>query len=298
MQSDEERPRSESRFRALDLVLPILRCPVCEEPLSRVDSVLRCRAGHSFDIARHGYVSLLTGTRPTSGDDAPMSEARRRLLGADVFAPVLAAIVGLGARPERAPSTVVDAGCGTGYYLAGVLNALPEARGLGLDSSTPALRAAARAHPRAGAVACDLFRPLPVASASVDLVLDVFAPRNPAEFHRILRPDGSLVLTRPTDGHLAQLRRHLEGMVSVDPAKEQRLERALDPFFEAADTVRTEYTARLEPRQAADLVLMSPSARHLSAADLGEDALGRLPTEVDISVLTTVYRPSPALAVN
>jgi 23S rRNA (guanine745-N1)-methyltransferase len=281
----------ESRSSALDLVLPVLRCPVCGEDLSRADAGLRCGNGHSFDVARQGYASLIAGVRPTSGDDAPMVEARRRVLGTGIYAPIVAAVVRLATGQAPPPGTVLDAGCGTGDYLAAVIAALPTARGLGLDSSTYALRAAARAHPRAAAIACDLFGPIPVASASVDLVLDVFAPRNPAEFHRVLRPDGTLVVTRPTDGHLAQLRRQIKGMVGIDPAKEERLERTLDPRFEAIHTVSTEYTARLTPEEAADLVLMTPSARHLTSDDLEGDAAGALPTEVDISVLTTAYRP-------
>jgi 23S rRNA (guanine745-N1)-methyltransferase len=276
---------------ALDLVLPILRCPVCGEELSRADAGLRCRNGHSFDIARQGYASLVAGVRPTSGDDAPMVQARRRVLETGIYAPIVAEVVRVATAPVPPPSTVLDAGCGTGNYLAAVMDALPTARGLGLDSSTYALRAAARVHLRAAAIACDLFRPIPVASASVDLVLDVFAPRNPTEFHRVLRPDGTLVVTRPTDRHLAQLRRHVKGMVGIDPAKEERLERTLDPRFEAIRTVSTEYTARLTPEEAADLVLMTPSARHVSTDDLEGDAAGALPTKIDISVLTTAYRP-------
>jgi 23S rRNA (guanine745-N1)-methyltransferase len=280
----------ESRSSALDLVVPILGCPICGEQLSRSDAGLHCRAGHSFDIARHGYASLLTGVRPISGDDAPMVMARRRLLRAGAYAPILAGLVDHTAHLAGTPGTVVDAGCGPGYYLAGVMDAWPTARGLGLDSSTYALRAAAMAHPRAAAIACDLFRPLPIAAASVDLVINVFSPRNPAEFHRILRPDGILVLTRPTDGHLAQLRRQVKEMIGIDPAKERRLDRALDPYFEARTTTRTEYTSHLTPQEAADLLHMTPSARHLTTEDLGEDAFRALPTEIDISVLTTVYR--------
>ncbi|HEY0280233.1 MAG TPA: methyltransferase domain-containing protein [Solirubrobacterales bacterium] len=280
----------ESPPSALDLVLLILRCPVCGEELSRGDAGLRCPNGHSFDVARQGYASLIAGVRPTSGDDAAMVEARRRVLGTGIYAPIVAEVAGLAGGSVPPPETVLDAGCGTGDYLGAVLEALPKASGLGLDSSTYALRAAARAHPRAAAIACDLFGPIPVASASVDLVLDVFAPRNPAEFHRVLRPGGTLVVTRPTDGHLAQLRDQVAGMVGIDPAKEERLERTLDPRFEAIRTVATEYTARLTPAEAADLVLMTPSARHLSADDLEADAVA-LPAEVDISVLTTAYRP-------
>jgi 23S rRNA (guanine745-N1)-methyltransferase len=273
---------TDARHTALDAVLPALRCPVCEAPLARVDAALRCESGHSFDIARQGYASLLTGARPTSGDDGPMVAARGRLLGSGLYAPILADLVSLVA---DSPGTVIDAGCGTGYYLGGVLDALPESRGLGLDSSTHALRIAAKAHPRAAAVACDLFGPLPISSGCADLVLTVFSPRNPAEFRRILRPDGALVVTRPTDAHLSQLRREVEDMIGIDPAKEPRLEAALDPLFKPERTFRTEYTAPIAPEQAADLIFMSPSARHL-----GRDELGDLPGEVDVSVLTTVYR--------
>jgi 23S rRNA (guanine745-N1)-methyltransferase len=220
-----------------------------------------------------------------------MVEARRRVLGTGIYAPILAGVVRLATDPVPPPITVLDAGCGTGNNLAAVIGALPTARGLGLDSSTYALRAAAKAHPRAAAIACDLFGPIPVASASVDLVVDVFAPRNPAEFHRVLRPDGMLVVTRPTDRHLAQLRHQIKGMVGIDPAKEERLERTLDPHFEALQTVSTEYTARLSPEEAAYLVLMTPSARHLTSDDLEGNAAGALPAEVDISVLTTTYLP-------
>jgi 23S rRNA (guanine745-N1)-methyltransferase len=281
-----------SQSPALDLVLPVLRCPVCRTRLLRVTIALRCPAGHNFDIARHGYVSLLTGTRPASGDDAPTAQARRRFLQAGSYAPLRAAITGLAARMSRPPATVVEAGCGTGYYLAGVLDALPASRGLGLDSSARALRAAAKAHPRAAAAAWDTFRaPFPVTSASADLVLNVFAPRNPAEFRRVLHADGHLIVMRPNGGHLAQLRQHVRRMAGIDPAKEQRLHRALAPYFEAVTVEQVDYTTPLTPQEAADLVLMTPSTRHLTTGELDHDATGTLPAEVTVSVLATAYQP-------
>jgi 23S rRNA (guanine745-N1)-methyltransferase len=284
-------PASESN--ALDLILPTLRCPVCEAHLFRATGAVRCPAGHSFDIARHGYVSLLTGASPTSGDDAAMVQARRRFLDGGAYAPVRAAITDLAVRASPPPSVVLEAGCGTAYYLAGVLDALPDGLGLGLDSSARALRVAAKAHPRAAAAAWDSFRaPFPLAPLSVDLVLDVFAPRNPAEFQRMLRPGGRLIVARPRNEHLAQLRGQVERMIGIDPVKEERLHRALDPFFEAVDVELIEYIAPLTPQEAADLVLMTPGARHLGSGDPGSDlASAALPTEVTVSVLATAYRP-------
>ncbi|WP_335932025.1 methyltransferase domain-containing protein [Streptomyces sp. PTD5-9] len=273
---------------ALEPFLDLLRCPTCRAGLRPRPGALRCPAGHTFDIARHGYAALLTGARATSGDDAAMVRARDRFLSAGGFAPVHRAVVRLAAddAPER--GTVVDVGCGTGHYLAAVLDRLPGARGLGLDTSVRALRAAARVHPRAAAAAWDVFRPLPLADGAVDVLLNVFAPRAPSEFHRVLRPAGRLVVVRPTGRHLAELRARLPGMVAVDPAKEWRLHRALDPCFEAAATERVEYALPLTGAEALDLVGMTPSARHLNRADLDG---GLLPGRVTVSVLVTAYRP-------
>jgi 23S rRNA (guanine745-N1)-methyltransferase len=276
--------------RALELSLDLLCCPTCRTRNLHPDrGALRCLAGHTFDIARHGYAGLLTGTRAISGDDAAMVQARGRFLATGTYAPIREVGARLSADAVSEQATVVDVGCGTGYYLVGVLDRLPGARGLGLDTSVRALRSAARAHDRAAAVAWDVFRPFPLADGVADVVLNVFAPRNPAEFHRVLRPSGRLIVVRPTGRHLAELRGRLPAMVTIDPAKEQRLHRALYPFFEAAVTEQVEYPASLTRLDALDLVAMTPSARHVRRADLNDD--GFLPDQVTVSVLATAYQP-------
>lgn len=278
---------------ALELSLDLLRCPTCRTRHLHPDhGALCCPVGHTFNIARHGYASLLTGTRATSGDDAAMVQARDRFLSTGTYAPIRQVGARLAADAVSEQTTVVDVGCGTGYYLVGVLDQLLGARGLGLDTSVRALRSAARAHDRAAAVAWDVFRSFPLADGVADVVLNVFAPRNPAEFHRVLRPTGRLIVIRPTGRHLAELRGRLRATVTIDPAKEQRLHRTLDPFFEAAVTEQVEYPATLTRLDALDLVAMTPSARHVSRADLNDDSL--LPDQVTVSVLATAYQPRAA----
>ncbi|WP_225101488.1 putative RNA methyltransferase [Streptomyces sp. CoH27] len=273
---------------ALVPFLDLLCCPVCQAPRLRpAHGALRCRVGHAFDIARHGYVSLLTGTRAISGD-AAMVRARERFLADGAYEPVrrvVAALADAGIGGRSARGTIVDVGCGTGYYLAGVLDRLPGVHGLGLDSSVRALRSAARVHGRAAVVTWDVFRPFPLADGSADVVLDVFAPRNPFEFHRVLRPAGRLVVVRPTASHLAELRGSVPGTVTVDPAKERRLRHALKLYFRAFGTERVEYRLSLTETELADLVGMTPSARHLNPA-----GLILVPGRVTISVLATVYK--------
>jgi 23S rRNA (guanine745-N1)-methyltransferase len=275
---------------ALDLSLDLLCCPTCRTRRLHPVGALRCPAGRTFDIARHGYAGLLTGTRTTSGDDAAMVQARERFLSTGTYAPIREVGARLAADAMSEQGTVVDVGCGTGYYLAGVLDQLPDARGLGLDTSVRALRSAARVHDRAAAVAWDVFRLFPLVDRAADVVLDVFAPRNPAEFRRVLHATGLLIVVRPTGRHLAELHGQVPAMVAIDPAKEQRLHRALNPFFEAAVTEQVEYSPSLSRLDGLDLVAMTPrSARHVSRAHLNDGAL--LPNQVTVSVLATAYQP-------
>lgn len=154
-------------------------------------------------------------------------------------------------------------------------------------SPVRALRVAARVHERAAAASWDVFRPYPLADQSVDAVLNMFAPRNPGEFHRVLRPNGSLIVVRPTVDHLAELRRDVPDSVTIDVSKEQRLHDALAPFFEQERDQHVGYIAEIEPQTARDLLGMTPSARHITPAEVSDDDL---PERVTISVLVSSYR--------
>ncbi|MFG2700554.1 hypothetical protein [Streptomyces sp. NPDC048386] len=96
-------------------------------------------------------------------------------------------------------------------------------------------------------------------------------------------------MVRPTVRHLAELRERLPAMVTIDPTKERRLHRALSPFFAGTVTEQVEYGLALGRKEALDLLEMTPSARHLSHADLSGDNV--LPDRITVSVLATAYRP-------
>lgn len=266
-------------------MIAALRCPVCARSLQAEPSAqaLRCPAGHSFDLAKQGYVNLGVGRKLPEGDTAEMVQARVDFLSAGHYAPLtthlgdhelsgglapagglgfsgdLGLSDGLGLSGGRGP-LVVDLGAGTGHYLAAVLDALPQAYGLAFDVSKPALRRAARAHPRAGAVLADTWGALPLADGCVDLLLNIFAPRNGAEMRRVLKDDGMLIVVTPTPRHLSELRAAL-GLLSVDSAKEQRLAEELSDFTGYAEHV-LEWRLDLTAAQADALVRMGPNAHH------------------------------------
>ncbi|WP_418605282.1 putative RNA methyltransferase [Georgenia sp. SUBG003] len=180
----------------LALVAEHLACPVCRSPLALEDRVVRCGAGHTFDVARQGYVSLLAGGRRTvTGDDAAMVQAREAFLSRGHYATVARAVAKI--LPAGTAGLCVDLAGGTGYYLAAVADAHPGLVGLAVDLSTAALRRAARAHGRVAAVGADVRQPLPLRDGAADVVLSIFGPRNVPEIGRILAPRGTLVVVTP-----------------------------------------------------------------------------------------------------
>lgn len=280
----------------LDGAIRVLRCPQCAHggTLTRVGGTLRCGAGHSFDIARSGYVKLLPAGR-NQGDTGPMVAARHDFLAAGHFAGLAVALAETAAAAVGEPGTgcLADVGAGTGYYLAAVLDRLPGHVGLALDVSKSALRVAARAHPRVAAIGCDAWRPLPVADGTVDLVLSLFAPRNAAELARIVRPGGRLLVGTPDADHLAELIGPLD-MLTVDETKEERLAAKLSPYFEP--DAATEYRAAvpLDHHAVGLLVTMGPSSWHIEPGELAERIAGLAdPVLVTVAVRLASYRPRP-----
>ena len=272
----------------IDAALPHLRCPVCEDTLNRPagEQSLRCPRGHTFDLARQGYAGLVAGRTPHSGDTAEMIESREAFLAAGHYSFIAAALNSAAQAADASTALVLDAGVGTGYYLGSLLDRLPGAVGLGLDVSKPALRRAARAHPRAAAALADIWQRLPLADGCASVILNVFAPRHGPEFHRVLRPDGVLLVVTPAAGHLRELI-DTYGLIGVDPDKAQRVTDTLGEHFTATATSTLEQQLKLTGNEVATLIAMTPSARHVTVNDLPTHEL-----EVTAAVDLTVYRRS------
>ncbi|MDN8596613.1 methyltransferase domain-containing protein [Corynebacterium tuberculostearicum] len=272
----------------LSHIVDILADPNDGTALSGADDFSRLvsGSGHSFDVAKQGYVTLAAGAGlKHKGDDMDMVNARETYLAMGHFAPFVEAVTGAvqdaldsASLAESTPASLLEVGAGTGYYLAHTLDSIAEARGVGLDISPHAAKHLAKCHPRVGAVVADVWERLPIQDESVDAISVVFAPRNPAEFQRVLAPGGQVIVLTPGAGHLDELREPL-GILGVEEGKVERMYEQAEGFLEqAADPVDISFPIELDKASVAAQVGMSPSARHISAGELAERMAALPPT--------------------
>lgn len=190
----------------------IFTCPLCAAPLERGERAYSCPGGHSYDIAREGYVHLLPANKMHSkapGDDKEMAAARNRFLSGEHYAHLKDALRALALEHTGNAPAVLDSGCGEGYYTAGVHEALMAAgkrpHTAGVDLSKPSLKHAARRERGAEFAVASVYH-LPVGDGSVDLLLNCFSPLAQAEFLRVLKPGGVFLYVVPAPDHLWELK--------------------------------------------------------------------------------------------
>lgn len=195
-----------------------MRCPVCQAVLEKNQQTYICENRHTFDISSKGYVNLLLANKKKSkfpGDEKGMVEARHRFLGKGFYDPLVQALDEMMAKyVDRQPMSILDAGCGEGYYLANLKQFFKKTKFQinysGLDIAKYAIQMAAARDKEIDWCVGNVFD-LPILDRSQDIVLNIFSPYDLAEFKRVLRARGLMVFVTPGDKHLWELKKIIYG---------------------------------------------------------------------------------------
>lgn len=181
-------------------------CPVCGKPLKQNEKAFVCENGHLFDIAKKGYVNLLmSNSSKQHGDTKQMLKARERFLSAGYYKPLSDKIYGMCLNLHGETHTVLDCGCGEGYYTESAKNALPNADIFAIDVSKDALILAKKRISKLRCAVASSFA-LPLDDDSMDLVLNIFSPLAGEEFLRVVKKGGYWVRIIPLENHLWELK--------------------------------------------------------------------------------------------
>ncbi len=283
----------------LSHIIDVLADPIDGTPLQGVEDFTRLvsESGHSYDVARQGYVTLAGGAGLRySGDDAEMIADRETFLAGGHFAPFVEAtsdavhdVLDAAEVADDATPVICEIGAGTGYYLSHTLDSVAGSRGIGVDVSVHAAKHLAKCHPRIGAIVADAWARLPIQSNSVDAITVIFAPRNAAEFARILKPKGQVIILTPETGHLAELRAPL-GIIEVEEGKVDRMiEQAAGHLQQVGESELVEFEMMLDQKSIETQIGMSPSARHIKPEALAE-RIKALPEQMTVTARARITR--------
>jgi SAM-dependent methyltransferase len=275
--------------------MQLLTCPICNNPLEQDNTSLQCSNHHSFDISSEGYVNLLRKKLP--GDAKEMLLARRAFLAQGHYQPLsdlINDLISTHLPSSSSPLNILDAGCGEGYYLARLQQSLVshnyQADYIGLDISKDAIRMAAKRYKQALFVVANIKERLVFVDNAMQVVLNIFAPRNAAEFARILAPGGLLLVVIPGSDHLEQLRSKLH-LLNIEEDKEQKVIAQFAPFFTFVASSPLSYMLRFGHKEIVQAVMMTPNYWHLSQ-EVRErvEAIDTIETQLSFHCLMFVRR--------
>ena len=181
----------------------MLCCPVCSRSLDIRQKVAVCESGHSFDIAKEGYINLLRSSKSGDriGDDKQSARSRRDFLNKGYYSPLRNKLVELFRNKN---GSLLDICCGEGYYTSAIARETPLTV-YGFDISREMVRLAAKRG--AGSYFVANMASIPVTEESFDYATHLFAPFNEKAFAKILKPGGKLYSVVPGKQHLFGLKK-------------------------------------------------------------------------------------------
>ncbi|GAA3344249.1 MULTISPECIES: putative RNA methyltransferase [Lysinibacillus] len=261
----------------IDQHIALFACPLCQQSMHVYEQGrLVCSANHSFDIAKQGYVNMLTHGS-TSKYSKDLFESRKAVIDSGIYDVVEAKIGEL----IYSANTVLDTGCGEGSHLARIMNEKKNGVGIGIDIAKEGILAAARHYPQQIWCVGDLAKS-PFAQGSFDAILNILSPANYEEFKRLLAPNGCMVKVVPQSGYLQELRAQLYADSSKETYSNEQIVARFQDSFGEVNIERVTYTLPLAQELVPALLEMTPMGWHKK--DETDIVLSEITIDVDLLV--------------
>ena len=259
-------------------------CPICQENLTLVETSLKCCNRHSFDLAKFGYVNLAPQIKQSANYDKENFQNRQQILEAGFYQAILEDISDLLATNPSA-KTVLDTGCGEGFYSRKLQESHSEKTFYAFDISKDSVQIAAKSEPNWAVnwFVGDLAR-LPIKDASMDILLDIFSPANYGEFRRVLSKDGILIKVIPTENHLKEIRQKVQDQLTNKDYSNQDIKNHFQDYFTILSSQTASLTKPITAEQLQALLSMTPLLFHVDQSKIDWSQLTEITIEAEIMV--------------
>ena len=262
----------------------VFACPICQENLTLVESSLKCENRHSFDLAKFGYVNLAPQIKQSANYDKENFQNRQQILEAGFYQAILEDISDLLATNPSA-KTVLDIGCGEGFYSRKLQERHPDKTFYAFDISKDSVQIAAKSEPNWAVnwFVGDLAR-LPIKDGSMDILLDIFSPANYGEFRRVLSKDGILIKVIPTENHLKEIRQKVQDQLIKKDYSNQDIKNHFQDYFTILSSQTASLTKTITAEQLQALLSMTPLLFHVDQTKIDWSQLTEITIEAEILV--------------
>ena len=259
-------------------------CPICQENLTLVESSLKCCNRHSFDLAKFGYINLAPQIKQSANYDKENFQNRQQILEAGFYQAILEAVSNLLASSKTA-TTILDIGCGEGFYSRKLQENHPEKTFYAFDISKDSVQIAAKSEPNWAVnwFVGDLAR-LPIKDASMDILLDIFSPANYGEFRRVLSKDGILIKVIPTKNHLKEIRQKAQDQLTNKDYSNQDIKNHFQEHFTILSNQTASLTKPITAEQLQALLSMTPLLFHIDQSKIDWSQLKEITIDAEILV--------------
>ena len=259
-------------------------CPICRENLTLVETSLKCCNRHSFDLAKFGYVNLAPQIKQSANYDKENFQNRQQILEAGFYQAILEAVSDLLSNSKNA-KTILDIGCGEGFYSRKLQERHPDKTFYAFDISKDSVQIAAKSEPNWAVnwFVGDLAR-LPIKDASMDILLDIFSPANYGEFRRVLSKDGILIKVIPTKNHLKEIRQKVQDQLTNKDYSNQDIKNHFQNNFTILSSKTASLTKPITAEQLQSLLSMTPLLFHIDQSKIDWSQLTEITIEAEILV--------------
>ena len=259
-------------------------CPICQENLTLLESSLKCNNRHSFDLAKFGYVNLAPQIKQSANYDKENFQNRQQILEAGFYQAILEAVSDLLSNSKNA-KTILDIGCGEGFYSRKLQERHPDKTFYAFDISKDSVQIAAKSEPNWAVnwFVGDLAR-LPIKDASMDILLDIFSPANYGEFRRVLSKDGILIKVIPTENHLKEIRQKVQDQLTNKDYSNQDIKNHFQEHFTILSSQTASLTKTITADQLQALLRMTPLLFHVDQTKIDWSQLTEITIEAEILV--------------
>ncbi|HEW7640735.1 TPA: methyltransferase domain-containing protein [Streptococcus pneumoniae] len=259
-------------------------CPICQENLTLLETNFKCCNRHSFDLAKFGYVNLAPQIKQSANYDKENFQNRQQILEAGFDQAILDAVSDLLAS-SKTTTTILDIGCGEGFYSRKLQESHSEKTFYAFDISKDSVQIAAKSEPNwtVNWFVGDLAR-LPIKDASMDILLDIFSPANYGEFRRVLSKDGILIKVIPTENHLKEIRQRVQDQLTNKEYSNQDIKEHFQEHFTILSSQTASLTKTITAEQLQALLSMTPLLFHVDQSKIDWSQLTEITIEAEILV--------------